>query len=1131
MVMTFAVSAMELSGWGVLLALGLGLGWALYRFGFRGLQLPTPIHDAEKLDQSRFYDSVDLQPQSIGMWAHLILAFCMLATMVLASGILYVLQGQTEGALHAVGGIGLPVTMSLLLVCIGFLYTALFVAHRQGRLSPEVQRIWESAGDRWVLVGGALVFVAVMIHAVTTGRISIVGVAVGLYLLPIVLLISRVEGRFFVLFLLQEYSRARNWSWLEGEPVVTGEGVKRQLGQVKRVQAVVAMVSAGFGVLAIPLVVMQYFGEPSSSGTPFWHHYFQQAGVGFLALFLSLGPLATLATRPFGFLSVWLNQRLYEQITSRWDIRTMNQNIRQWGEVVRFPQPNEEEGFGEGLAFAGGGIIALVALTLTSQMITSYGNLQAGSFLHVVFSALEVLQLVSFFVLLASLAQQLFHREEAVTAWLFAEEGRRADMDLINHSLYGLHWLKSRFQEQRWIEKSPKEWGLPWILFGINDHPNLPRKAQKEGLEKAVHWKLPPMMKPVAWQQLGSFFVKNNQWEEARDALQKGLEQFPKFSNLWASLMRVHLQFGDEDKAKEAYEKAVVSEPENPAAYANWAAHLANAGRAEEAKAVYLAGLEHCPTEGLLLHGMGLLEVRAGNEEEGLAYFQKAVDNDPTLASGWLILADAKRDHGDLEGAAELYRKGISVDPYNSDAWQGLGEVLLRSDEMEEAEKAFRKSLEYNTANAIAWNNLAVTLREMDDPEGAVEAFRTALQHDASMHETWTSLAEIFMNYGMWSEAEGTMKGALQRFPGNGNLLHNLALVIRQQGRVEEALTYSRQAAEAMPEDELVVGYLGELEEGGGLLEGVEEEELELPDNPEDPDEWQAWAEQRFGEGMWGEAEQGMMQSINLDPDNPQRWAVLGDILNQQSRAQEAEGAYQKALLLDPSHMGAQINLGVSYMQQARMEDAKQAFRSATEIDPTVLSPWTYLFYITSQAEEWDENLALHQEALEHLPESPEIYFSFGYQLACLAQMDDAEAVLTEGIKHAPEHSKMRCTLGDVLFHQDRRDEAIAMFQSVIDFDPENVEPWLKKATVHLKSQQFAEADVAYRQALELHPGWTEALFNLSVINTILGKTGEAFYFIEQTLESNPDMLPKILEQPDFDVLYNDPRWQALTSA
>lgn len=1123
------VPVMEFVGWLVLFVVSIGVGWALYRFGFRGLHLPTPLPDEEKLDQSRYYDSVALKPGELGLWAHLILAFCILATMVLASGVMFVLQSRLSEGLASAANIALPVTMSLLLVCIGFLYAVLLSDHVQGRLSPEVRRIWEGSTDRWILLGGAIIFVVAMVHAVQTGRVSLVGVGVGLFLLPIVLLISRVEGRFFLLFLLQEYSRARNWSWLEGKHVVEGEGAGRFLGQIKRLQAVVAMASAIFGVLAIPLVLHQYFAEPTSSGTPVWQQYFQDAGVGVVALFLSLGPLASLATRPFGFLGVWLNQRLYEQITSRWDIRTMNRNIVRWGEVVRFPQPREEEGFGEGLAFAGGGIIALVALTLASQMLTNYGTLQAGTFLHSVFSALEVLQLVSFFVLLASLVQLMFQREETATAWLFAEEGRQAGMDLINHSLYGLHWLKSRFQEQRWIEKAPKEWGLPWILFGINDHPNLPRKTQKEGLEKAVHWKLPPMMKPVAWQQLGSFFVKQNQLEEARDALQKGLEQYPSFSNLWASLVQVHLQFADEGKAREAYQKAVAYEPQNPAAYANWAAHLANSGRLDEARGVYEAALHYTPDDSILLFGMGLIEIRQENEAEGLRYFEQAIENDPSLTQAWLILADAARDQGDFETAEQRYRKAIETEQYSADAWQGLGEILLRTERLEESEAAFRKAVTFDASHAIAWNNLAVVLREMDDPEGAVEAFRTALEHDASMRETWTSLAEIFMTYGMWSEAEGTLRGAVQRFPEDGQILHNLALVIRQQGRLEDALEFSRQAVEAMPNDELILEYLGELEEGGGLLEGVEEEEVELPEDTEDPDAWQAWAEERFGEGLWGDAEQGMKKSINLDPENPQRWAVLGDILNQQSRTEEAEEAYQQALNLDPSHMGAQINLGVSYMQQGRMEDAKAAFLKATEIDPEVLSPWTYLFYLTSQAQEWQECIDLHQAALEHLPEEPEIYFSFGYQLACIQQMDDAEMVLKEGLNHAPEHSKMRCTLGDVLFHQDRRDEAIAMFQSVTEFDPDNVEAWLKMATVHLKSQQFKEADVAYRRAIELHPGWTEALFNLSVINTILGNVGEAFVFIEQTLESNPEMLSKIIEQPDLEPLYDDPRWKSLT--
>lgn len=1118
----------------LLILLGILLGWLLYQFGFRGLKLPTPLPDSDKAKHSQFYTTTTLEPTQLGGWNVFMLAACILALLVLLTGILFVLQARFPTEIRWFARFAFPATCLLMLAGIGFLYTRLILAHRQGRLSPEIQGVWEKTADRWILAGGSLVFFLIASLFLWQNKLSLIGFLLGIFLLPIVLLVSRVEGRFFFLFLLQEVSRARNWDLLEGQPLHTPKqrGIRSSLGGAKRLQACIAVFSAISGILTIPFVTSEFFLGPliQSPTLSFQKSWFQQGGMALVVLLLSLGPLATLATRPFGFLNVWLNQRLYEQIVSPWDIQTMNQNIVRWGHVVRLPQPVREEGFAEGIALAGGGILALISLSLTSRMATTYGVIPPDSLLKILFDTLEILQLSSFFVLLASIIQHLIYRVETQTAWLFAQEGRKARMDLINHSLYGLHWIRCRWQEQDWIQKTPPSWGLPLILFGLNDHPNLPRKAQLEGMEKAVHLVLPPMMKPVAWQQLGSFLIKQNRHDEARKAFETGLEQFPTFANLWSNMIQIHMQDHNEDKAFEAYTQAITHAPHQPNAYANWGTYLAQQERWAEAETVFLLGIDRCKQDGLLLFNMALTLAKQGKDDQAEQWFRRTVKTDPSQTQAWLILADTVRDQGHLDEAETYYRKGIEFDPHNADAWQGLGEIMLRTKRYQDAEKILRKAVTFDPNHAVAWNNLAVALRELEQPDEAVEAFRTALEKDPSMLITWETLAQLFCMYGIWAEAESTLRGAIHHFPQQALLYRNLALAIRQQGRLDEALTIAQKAANLDPNNPEIQSYLAELEAGEGLLEGVEVEESEMPEDPEDPEAWSTWAQHKFMEGRWGEAEQGMNRAIHLQPNNPQLWAILGDILNQQGRPGEAETAYKTALSRDPKHIGAQINLAVAFTQQQKMAEAEQAYRDAIAIDPTILSPWTYLFYMTSQAGEWDKCLALHQEALQHLPESPEIWFSYGYQLARLRRMEEAESVLKQGLLHAPDHLQMRTTLGDVLFHLDKREESAQTFRQVTEQDPENVGAWLKLATVEMKSMKLVEADDAYRHAIALHPDWTEALFNLAMINTALGRFHDAFQFIDQTLASNPDMLSTILQQPDFEPLHSDPRWNQLQS-
>jgi len=1113
----------------LLLALGLLAGWLLYRYGFRGLKLPVPLHDDEKMKLARFYESKRLDPADLGIWSGIMLLICIMSIFMLASSILFVLQHRLDGPVKAAANWLLPVSSGIMLLLVGVVYWGLFRSRGEDRLSPEVKRIWETAVDKWILVGGFLVFVAASGYALQKGSLTVVGVALGLFLLPLVLLVSRVEGRFFFLFLIQEFSRAKNWDLLGGKPLTDPKSGGRIQGSIQRAQAGTAIVTAILGVLTIPFVLGDFIASSEQAvkqGSTI-QAWIGDSGLGYAVIFMSLGPLATLATRPFGFINVWLNQRLYEQIASPWDIKTMNRNIVKWKHVIRLPQPEQKEGFGEGIALAGGGILVMIALTLSSRIANSY-HATGSEVMEVVFGTLNVLQVVSFFVLLASIVQLLFNMIESRTTWMFAEESQKANMDLINHSLYGLHWCRMRWLRKDWRDLTPAHWALPWVLYSVNDHPDLTKSEQLDGLKRATEETLPPMMKPVSWQQLGAFYYNINRPQEGREAFAEGLKRYPKFANLWSVMIKIHMEDKDFTQAEAAFKKAVRYDRTEPSSYCNWGGHYADREEWGKARELYLRGLKYKPHDGNLLFNYALTFSKENKLDEAEKWFRKTVEHDPFMVQAWLIIAEIVRDRGELDEAQAYYRKAIEYDPYNSDAWQGVGEMLIRTEQVEEAEKVFRRTLLYNQNHAVAWNNLGVCLREQGKFGEAVEAFRNAVEKDPNMLISWEMLTQVLGSFGLWAEAEATFRGAIEHHPENGLLYRNLAFMIRQQGRLEEALECARQAATISPEDEYVVTYLQELEACGGLMEGVEEAELETPEDADSAQAWIQLGEEKFMEGHFGEGEQCIKKALQLEPDVAQTWAILGDVLNQQGRFTEAEEVYRKALELEPQHMGAAINLGLALMQQGRGEESEAAFVMATEIDPKELSPWTYLFHLANQMQEFDKSLAYHEAALEHIPTSPEIWFSYGYLLARLRRLDKSEEAYRSGLRHNPEHVQMHISLGDILFHMERPQESIASFDKALEIEPGNVGGWLKKATVQMKSGDFVGADVSYRQSIELHPDWIEALYNLTVINAVLGNMDDAFDFAHRTLDSSMEMMMKLREQPELEVMRTDPRWEAI---
>ncbi|MEJ2604955.1 MAG: tetratricopeptide repeat protein [Gammaproteobacteria bacterium] len=205
------------------------------------------------------------------------------------------------------------------------------------------------------------------------------------------------------------------------------------------------------------------------------------------------------------------------------------------------------------------------------------------------------------------------------------------------------------------------------------------------------------------------------------------------------------------------------------------------------------------------------------------------------LRSGHLALKRGGRQS--LEQAIAYYRHAIDLDPDFPQAYLALAR-----------------------AYTIAVEELGVSESEA---RGKIDEYaRAALELDPRLGMAYSYLAVVRREEGRLDEAENLFRRAIDLEPGNPQILHGMGLTLRLQGRAQEAIPYYDRAAQ-------------------------------------------------------------------IDPLNPTITESRGSLLRDLGRFEEAERQYRDTIEIDPRYVAAHWGLGTLYWSTGRPEEALRWFENA----------------------------------------------------------------------------------------------------------------------------------------------------------------------------------------------------------
>ncbi len=178
------------------------------------------------------------------------------------------------------------------------------------------------------------------------------------------------------------------------------------------------------------------------------------------------------------------------------------------------------------------------------------------------------------------------------------------------------------------------------------------------------------------------------------------------------------------------------------------------AGRLQQAEALYRQILQANPNQPETLHLLGVIAHQVGRNDIAIDYINKAIAINPAVAEFHNNIGEAYRAREDLARAIDHFRRALSLKAEYAEAYNNMGNAFQSQGELRQAEASYKRALAINPQYAEAYNNLGNAMQDLDDMDGAVGLYRRALELKPGYADAWGNLGNALRQQGKWKEAE-----------------------------------------------------------------------------------------------------------------------------------------------------------------------------------------------------------------------------------------------------------------------------------------------------------------------------------------------------------------------------------------
>ncbi|MDH5179254.1 MAG: tetratricopeptide repeat protein [Gammaproteobacteria bacterium] len=394
--------------------------------------------------------------------------------------------------------------------------------------------------------------------------------------------------------------------------------------------------------------------------------------------------------------------------------------------------------------------------------------------------------------------------------------------------------------------------------------------------------------------------------------------------------------------------------------------------------------------------------------------------------------------------------------------------------------KKFKKCCFGNTgtgtvANPAANLEQAILSFESGDYHSAIRAASLFTQVHPLEPVAWQVLGVSRYYLGEFAAAADAFTRLIKIDKKNAEAFNNLALVLLEQNKLNEALENCRQAIELQPAMASARNNLGNIYR----------------------------AANRFDDAV-----ASYLKAIELGMCTAEVYCNLGAVTHRLGRYAEAEDAYHKAMQINAGFSAAYNNLGALLLEKGELPSALENLQKAFQITPSDPEIIKNLGNYWQLAGDWGQAKRYFEQILATDKNNVDALLNIGKLYEEVGRGNDAFELYQRAVTLYPENANTNYCLGTEYFYQSNFSTAAKYIKKAIDLDPYHAEALATMGSILLFQFALAGAEHCFKLAMQYAPD------NMHVVLFYVNFLTHRQRFVEA--ESKLDMLKQRYPNSQF---------------
>jgi protein O-GlcNAc transferase len=298
----------------------------------------------------------------------------------------------------------------------------------------------------------------------------------------------------------------------------------------------------------------------------------------------------------------------------------------------------------------------------------------------------------------------------------------------------------------------------------------------------------------------------------------------------------------------------------------------------------------------------------------------------------------------------------------------------------------------------------------------------------------------------------------MEELPGKADPIFFMGQVHYRHGDSERAIAFWIEGLEIDPERADAYDGMGHVALRKGEYElAISHWRKALEIQPNMPDVYNSMSKALMALGKTQEAAEALEKDVRISPRSSLSLFALGQAHLQLKQYDKAKPAYEKAIEIDPKMTNAYYGLGTVFVRLGEREKALECMKRFQELKAEDLK------ILDTRNKAHDDMIGMRDALAEMHVDAGRIYRKYG-------KLDPAEGHWRRAASLDPTNTSSRLELAALCERTRRIPEAVRMYEEVRAAEPRNLACCLSLAALHARSGDFAGAERAFKEAIEMAP-------------------------------------------------------------